>query len=312
MSDFLLEIDLIYTSKTISYKELKFKQYRNLLKCFLSDDNIESYASIIKNTTNVIKTCTQLTDSEIDKLTYIDYLLLLFQIRATSVGSDIFLQTEVDDVQIKINLDLNQVIKHIKDSFTFSLYTKDQFGEYYFRLPTINELLKIEKNDINSSIFFIEKIISNNTTILFDCFTDLEKEKILQSLPLKSLASINKQIKKIISHIKKSNFLYPIYNETFQQKVPLYPLIKDNIFLIKLVYNNSLLQVYDTMFILSKFANMSGDFLDNCSPGEFFYFSKKFEELTVQQQQAQAAKKQSVFNNSNLPPVNATSPETFF
>jgi hypothetical protein len=294
--------DLIFTHNNILYKELKFQDYRNLLKCFLGDKIDPAF--IIPNTTNVLTQCTFLSKKEIIQLTYIDYMLLLFQIRINSLGSGVFLVTNYNEKEAKINLDLIQVVDNLKINFAnISYKAVDDLGEYFFKLPTIDELFKIENKKYNSIIYFIDKIILKNNTILFKDYSDLEKNTILQKLPLKSLATINKFLKKINTNINKTNFLEPINNSTFQISLPLLPNINDISFIIKLIFNNDLNYIYETIFVLSKYANMSSVFLDNCTPGEFFYFSKKFEELNIQ-----ASKKQNT-GTDNLPPVN---PDSFF
>ena len=72
-------------------------------------------------------------------------------------------------------------------------------------------------------------------------------------------------------------------------------------FVYKLVYNTNLENIYDCMFALAKAANFSCEFLDNCSPGEFYLFVKKLEQLNAQQQQA-SNEQNSVIQN-DLPPI---------
>lgn len=297
MTDFLNEVQLLYSSRTVLCKELKFKQYRNLLKCFLGDE-IDTKL-ILLNSDYIIKSCTNLTDHEIQNLSYIDYLLLLFQIRIISLGNGISLVAEVDSKQIKLDLSLDKVVSHIQNLLTPEFFYYKKINSFNFKIPTINEILKIENSNSDGTIFFIDKIKIDNIDIPLKSYTDTEKEKILQNLPLKNIITINKSIEKIINQINSTNFLNPLYSDTFQQTLPLIPNLNNIAFLIKLVFNNSIQYVYETIFVLSKYANITGEFLDTCTPGEFFYFAKKFEEIN-----AQTSKKQQVNTSSDLPPVN--------
>lgn len=297
MSKFICEANLLNSSQTILYNELKFHQYRNLLKCFLGD-NLD-YNSILINTISIIKDCTNLTETEIQKFSYIDFLLLLFQIRSTSLGNSVTLAIEIQDKQIKLHLNLDQVINHIHNILTTDLFLYKNENSYYFKLPSIEDILSTKTNSVNSIFFFLEKVNIKNTSITFSQFNYDEKEKIIQKLPLKNIVIINNHIKNILNKINDLNFLFPFCNKDFNEKVSIIPDLESIAFLIKLIFNNNLSLVYETMFVLSKYANMSGEFLDNCTPGEFFYFSKKFEELN-----SQNSKKHQIYQHSNLPPIN--------
>lgn len=280
MANFLCTANLL--QKTITYKELKFSQYRQLLKCFLGEE-IDSKL-IFSNTDNVIAELTNLSQSEIDNLNFLDYCLLLFYIRLTSIGSAVYLY--IDDPkfkQLKITLSIDKIINQINNKKIIDLLKPKIINDwsFEFRLPSIKEifLLESEKKKYSLNIFFIKEIKHSNITINFEKYSYLERENLILSLPVKTLPPISKYIYEIIEFCNNINLLESVKSSFFDKELILTLNSEIIAFIIKLLYNTKLEVVYDYMFALSKVANISCTFLDECSPGEFYVFAKKLEEM---------------------------------
>jgi len=290
---------------TITFNELTVRQYRQMLKCFLGD---EIYPELIfNNVNNILNELTSLTITEINNLNFLDYCLILIYIRQTSIGSSIFLYTENDKhEQVKIDLQLNDVIKLLKHDELFNLLQPETIDEctIEYRLPTIEEIILLEKqNDVYSVYtFFLKTIKFSTTTINLENYSFLEKENIVQKLPIKIMSILTKRSHLLINFCNNINLLQDVNNSIFNKKLPLTLNTQIIAYIIKLLYNTSLESIYEYMFVLSKAANFSCSFLDECSPGEFYYFTKKLEEVSAKQQLEQNQNK----NNSDiLPPINS-------
>ena len=299
MAKLISTADLLQSS--LDFKELDLKQYRQLLKCFLGD---EVYADLIfNNTDNIIKELTSLSYKEITNLNFLDYCLLLFNIRQVSIGDTVSLYAEdVEQKQLKIDLRISKVIEQVTDKKIIDLLTPETIDQCYieYRLPSIREILILEKEkDIYSFYtFFLKTIKFSSSTIDLEDYTFKEREEIIQKIPVKVMTGLKKRTHTIVEHCNKINLLQSLNSKTFDKK--LYLTFNSQIiaFVIKLIYNTSLESIYELMFALSKAANFSGSFLDDCSPGEFYFFTKKLEEISAKQQES---------NNLNaengLPPI---------
>lgn len=299
MAKLISTADLLQGS--LDFKELDLKQYRQLLKCFLGDDVYPDL--IFNNTNNIIKELTPLSYEQIDNLNFLDYCLLLLNIRQVSIGDTVFLYAEdVKQKQLKINLRISKVIEQIADKKIISLLTPETIDLCYieFRLPSVKEILTLEKEKklYSPYTFFLKTIKISNSVINLEHYSYKEREEIVQKIPVKVMTILTKKTHSIIEYCNKINLLHSLNSNTFDKK--LYLTLNSQIiaFVIKLIYNTSLEHIYELMFALSKAANFSGSFLDDCSPGEFYFFSKKLEELSNRQQQTSSA-----ILEEGLPPI---------
>ena len=299
MAKLISTADLLQSS--LDFKELDLKQYRQLLKCFLGD---EVYADLIfNNTDNIIKELTSLSYKEITNLNFLDYCLLLFNIRQVSIGDTVSLYAEdVEQKQLKIDLRISKVIEQVTDKKIIDLLTPETIDQCYieYRLPSIREILILEKEkDIYSFYtFFLKTIKFSSSTIDLEDYTFKEREEIIQKIPVKVMTGLTKRTHTIVEHCNRINLLQSLNSKTFDKK--LYLTLNSQIiaFVIKLIYNTSLESIYELMFALSKAANFSGTFLDDCSPGEFYFFTKKLEEISARQQESN-----NLNAESGLPPI---------
>jgi hypothetical protein len=282
MAKLISTADLLQSS--LDFKELDLKQYRQLLKCFLGD---EVYTDLIfNNTDNIIKELTSLSYKQINNLNFLDYCLLLFTIRQVSIGDTVSLYAEdIEQKQLKIDLRISKVIEQIIDKKIVDLLIPETIDQCYleYRLPSIREILILEKEkDIYSFYtFFLKSIKFSKSTINLEDYTFKEREEIIQKIPVKVMTGLTKRTHAIVEYCNKINLLQSLNNKTFDKKLHLTLNSQIIAFVIKLIYNTSLESIYELMFALSKAANFSGTFLDDCSPGEFYFFTKKLEEISA-------------------------------
>jgi hypothetical protein len=299
-------IATLLQDKRVIYKELKLKDYRNLVKSFLGDEIDPE--TVFVNTDSILQLTTELTSNEINNLNFVDYILLLLHIRSTSIGNHINLYTETNEnKQLKIELFINNLIDIIFECFSSNILQDTIYNDIIvsYRLPTINDILFYEKNDICSvPTFFVQQVYinhENNVNLLKYSYE--EREKIIQTLPVKIALLIDQQVNKIYTALNKINFFKSISSKKFNKVLPFNTNTELLAFLLKLVFNTDLENMYNNIFILCKGANLNGMFLDNCSPGEFYLFTKKFEELN--QQQNKQENTQQYGSNNDLPPINS-------
>lgn len=289
---------------TINFKEISLCQYRQLLKCLLGDEVLTDL--IFNNTDNILKQITTLTQNEINNLSFLDYSILLFNIRQTSIGDSVYLYIEENNKQVKIDLRISNILKQIFNTNLKQLLNSEVIDncKIEYRIPSINEIITLEKEKDTYSLytFFLKTIKVSNTVIDLETFSYKERENIAQKIPVKVMTALTKRTHSIIETCNRINVLESVKSDIFNKELQLTLNSQLLAYIIKILFNTNLESVYEYMFALSKMANFSCTFLDECSPGEFYFFTKKLEEVTTKQQQQE----QQLQNSSDsLPPINS-------
>lgn len=282
----------------IELKEITYKQFRVLAKCFIGDEL--NYNTIFTNINNLLTVCTNLSKKNIDNLNFTDYFLLLLYLRAISIGDTINLNYEKDKKNIKLELSLENVINDINSINSNLTKTELDNIQIYHKHPTINDLIFFKENtNYFFNTFFVKQIVINSEQINLLNYNYADREKIIQQLPVKIISTLNRDIQNIFNENYNYNIFNRIKSNLFSEVLPLTPNIDVLSYLAKLLFYSNFENVYENIFVLSKAANMSAEFLDLCTPGEVIFFIKKLEEYN---QHAQQENKNSN-NQDGLPPV---------
>jgi hypothetical protein len=246
--------------------ELTIRQYKSILKSLFTDSlNKET----LLNITNVICDITTLDIEQIHSLNFIEYFALLTFIRATSIGGTLPLVITDDNKKINIDVNLNNTI----DNFLPLLTHEDtviQEGDITFKvgLPTLDRLI----HENNNSNLFIKQITLKNKTI--NNFNDIKA--IVNVLTPRFINTVNTHCTTIQQKLQNVYF-YKNINSKFN--IPFIVTLDEILFLIKLLFGDNLINIYNDIFYLSKHVNISAEYLESCTPGEFKIFTKNLEEM---------------------------------
>ena len=237
-------------NKKIVYKELKLKDYKSILKCLIGD-TIDSN-NLFLNLNQILKKITNLKYNDILNLNMIEYLLLLIHIRAVSIGSFIFGSYTNEKESIKVEISLYKTIKNLEDCLKNfkSITFKKENTVLTTTIPTIKEITA------DKSFLFLKEDVNN--------------------LPVKYIKEINSLAKEYNQYFNQYYFYNPSIKK-FSIKIDLQ--LSNYLQLIKMLFNENLITVYDNIYYLSKLAQMSPKYLENCTYGEFKIFIKKTEEI---------------------------------
>lgn len=248
MNSLLTQIRL--SNKAVIYQELKLKQYKTILKCLIgSSIDIQN---LFINLNNILKTITNLSEEDLLNLNLIEYFLLLTEIRVTSIGSSIFAVYKKNKESINIEIPLYKTVNNLQKCIKKiqPIKTSENNIQLTFYIPKICDILK------EKEFPFVVEDVSN--------------------LPAFFLKTINKNSKLINQQIETFYFFdAPIK----KYSINLSTKINDYVQLIKILFNENLISIYDNIFYLSKICNMSADYLENGTYGEFKIFVKKIEEM---------------------------------
>ena len=175
-----------------------------------------------------------------------------------------------------------------------------------FKISTnINEIpyILFFENTTNCSVptFFVHEIKFKEEHVNLNLYTYEDREKLIKSLPVKVALLIDQKVNNIYTILNSLNLFETTKSDTFNKNLPITTNSEILAFVIKLLFNTNLEGLYNSFFVLCKAGNLSGEFLDNCSPGEFYLFTKKIEEMN--QQNKTSSNQQN--NAGNLPPINS-------
>jgi hypothetical protein len=252
MTGFLTTLKI--KDKNISFKELKVKDYKIILKCLLSEPIDQD--NFLLNLNNILLKITSLNETDILEFNILEYLLLLVNIRQISIGSVIF-----------------ATYKNQKETLNIEINLQKTFDEINKCLTEVTPLLYKEKDITLTFDIPLVKDVLNKKSNLF-C-----KEEI-DSLPVRFLSIIKKNSFLIQQKIQKY-FFFKAPVEKYSVKLSVN--LDDYFQFIKIIFNENMLTLYNNIFYLNKICHMSAEYLESCTYGEFKIFVKKVQEMYDQQ-----------------------------
>jgi hypothetical protein len=272
------------TQDTISFTELKVKHYKIILKSIFGD-TIDYYHAF-KNIDNILSILTDKPLCYIQQLNFIDYFLLLFEIRNLSIGSLIVAET-TDDTALKIDINVQKLIEILLCIDIQNVLNEEHIDNFTikYKLPTISNIISINNtsNNINSVYnFFIESITHDSLLLNFNDLTIDETNIILEKIPAKITTSIIKNVQNIVNVFNSVNLIS--YLPGLEGKQLIFNFNINNLgIILKLLFGDQLLSLYENIFKLSK-NGISPQYIENCTPGEYMLYIKKLEaSLRIQQ-----------------------------
>jgi hypothetical protein len=262
----------------IFYSELRVYQHKKLLKCFIGDQIQPDV--LIKNLNDIIFQNTQLSEKDIEKMSFFDYFLLVLYLRYTSIGDLIFAEI-VTDKKTKLEISINKMLKefysfNIQDILKSTILENFEIG---YKIPDIYSILKLQDKVIQNTfyLYFLKYIKVGDQILNLEKFNDTEKQIIFDSLPAKVTAQIIKHTSMIIKTINNFNIL--TFLPGLEAKIYFNLNIENFCSLIRLLVGGDLLSLYENIFALSKYGNLPPEYIEQCTPGEYLFFVKKLEEI---------------------------------
>lgn len=295
MAGFTTKIDLLQDS--IFIEELKVKHFKTLLKTLLGDE--PSIEDVFSNLINVLTDTTQYTKSELKNLSVIDFLLIVLHLRCISIGSGIQLEI-IDKTNTKIILDLYNVIQTLKNSLNFNYIQTIEKIKIEYQLLSIKDFLFLNETNNDLLLFksYIKKIYLNESSYIdVDKLQDNDFLNIFKALPANYSSIMFKHITDLVQQFNQINLL----SHLTDKNLSLYLNQNTFTFILQILFSKNLLPLYENIFALAKFANMSPEYIEECTPGEYTIFVKLLERILKEQNAQQQA-------SNTLPPINNDNP----
>lgn len=268
------------SEKNILYSELKVKHLKNIYKSLVGET--ANPETVFINLNNILQKITSLNKTDLDNLSFLDYFLLLFEIRCSSIGNLIYIQPH-DNENTKIEINIYKLIAVLNNLNINKLLINDQIDgiEIFYKLPTVNDLLLLlPTNQIYT--LFIQKIILNNTHINLTDLSYNDKCEVLEKLPVKVTTQILKKASIILKAFNETNLLSTTFG--LENKNLCFNLnIQNLINILNILFGEQLMTLYENIFMLCKAGNFTPEYIENCTPGEYILFVKKLDALLNQQ-----------------------------
>lgn len=292
-------------NQSLFCEELKVKHLKSIYKCLLGDE--PDTELLFYNLHNIIKS---LTRSDLNEIDFLDYFILLIEIRCSCIGSVINIQIS-ENTNFEINL--YKFIETLKNINLNDFLKPEHFDDIavYFKLPKIYEIVQFNTELETIYSYFIKEVQIKDLKYSFK--SPKETEDFLKHLPAKYFSTITQKINDLVSYFNNVNLLG--YNENLIKSNIILPFnfnIKNLFGVVKILFGNHLMPLYENILALCKINNFTPEYIENCTPGEYLLFIKKLEEMNFQKQQQQpyteeqnefAEQSFNPYDSGDLPPI---------
>jgi len=256
--DYFLEFP--YSKIKTNYKEISTKDQLYISKSRLTFNDKVEYIKFIKE---IYKSIVK-NKEDFECIDLIEFLFFIIKNRIISNGPSMELITEVNGMNAKINLNLNDILKNIFNGLDMSLLNikTDKFI-VNIGFPCLKDFEKVfnSKNntiDIINSFYLFIKTVNN---IEFINLTYEQREMLYNQLPVSLIVKIKENIFKIFQNFENIN----IFNIDFFKNFKLNIYSDSYIEIIKIFSLYDIESIHRELYLLS---DMNSEYLMKVSPTE--------------------------------------------
>ena len=275
MDYYLYSVELPFSKVQLSYREINTKEQLILAKSnlYLPSDE-EHDTDFAKALQRVIINCVE-NKEDFLKLTLIDYILFLTKLRIISIGNQLELEYNDQELKqkVKLTIDLSvfmRLLYETSNEVLSSSIVEDKGIKIVLGYPSIkSESLFLSVNNKTDAILstipeYIKQIsINNKNTIDFNEFEFDQKVKIYDNLPLKIRNKIQSFVLNSIKSFSDKNLFNISRMDYF--KFNLYN--KAHLTLIRLMFGGELKSIYQEYYELAS-KNISPFYVDSMTASD--------------------------------------------
>lgn len=255
-------------NRDVNISEFFIRDYKAVLKSITGPEVLNG--NIYSNLESILTSKTNLVEHEIRELSVIDFFILLLEIRNISSMSIVTFRTVYKDKSTTLNVDLNNVLKMLKDAKVSNplQYINDNDIEIRTKQPTLYSICNTDSHELDINMFINEIVLSaSNMLICMNKLTNIQKQQIVDSLPLDMVNSLKSIID---TYINNFNNIDVFERFSFMDiSLPFNFDTKNLLTLLRFIFNENLVNIYENIFSLCKIGNFAPDYLERCTPGEF-------------------------------------------
>jgi hypothetical protein len=278
------------TSENVSicFDELTLNGYKQIIKASYGDDI--SFESLSSTIASVLAEHSNKSSDFFETLNLCDLMDILIEVRSNSMGNiSTILVPDDEGKQIKVDLRLDWIQEDLRSLISFcneqSVLIENM--KLVYGCPSLNKLLT-NLNDNEQFLSFLQKAEIDNSgkRVIFDINNISDAKRVLDAVSAKEGNQIVEKFYKIAEFMNSQDTLVR-YKIKTNEKLKFIPNLNSFVWFIKLMYNDSLDSIYNNIFMLAKHGNISPDYLEKCTPGEYMFFVKKLEQDFLEQQEEQ-------------------------
>lgn len=262
-------------NEQIECREILVKEYKQLLKVIYGDEvNPYEFVDFI---TTLLSSISNKSKQWYKEIPITELFLCLLKLRTNTLGQTVLLNVSDDEGKKTLEFNLNLVEDDIKE-INFEKVIEIGNVKITVKIPSAKKLLEHRTDEYT---YYINSIIIDEKLIEIE--NQLQVSQLLELLPVKATLSIVEHFNNIVKIFESLNFLqYYQVKEHFT--LGFIPTIENLVWYAKLFFDEPLDYFYDNIFYLAKHCNISPEYIENCTPGEYTYFRKKMEQVFAAQQ----------------------------
>lgn len=288
------EVNLLTTS--VNCSELTVKDYKEILKCSYGDNPDKK--TFVTTISEVLSNITDKTPEYFFNCSIVDVFLLLLKTKINSQGESCKIVVTKDEKKMNLELRFDYIYEDIKAWFEpfLNKIIKLDSVEVLFDCPSLKTIQEQGEEEI---YYFIRgcRILGKHDALLSPSTVE-ESKMLFESLSPKLASDIYSHYFSLAKEISAKNLLhrYPLIAD--DQRLMFTPTIDSLIWFTKLMFNEPLDSFYDNLFYLTNLGRFSTEYIENCTPGEYIYFTKKLEQ-TLSRQQGRETQNGENFSNED-------------
>jgi len=267
---FYLNFESPVSKNTLQLKELSFKQYRELNKYILNNNNnlIEDYFNkILKENLH--------SKHDFKVLSNFDKFCCLFMLRCVSVSSEIELIDKKTTIQTSLMKFLNTCC-NFKATFNKEIIS----GPFKITLEIPKTFLF--DTFLNLSNFLIKNVSVDNDFIDFTNISLDQKKQIVDSLP----ATIMNDLKQFFDLLNEEFEALKLTLPTIEEPIKLNPFDSSLIEFLKIIFKTNLNGLYEMQYLLVSKLGFTPEYTDNQTFVENIILLKLYESELKKQEEA--------------------------
>ena len=281
-------------------KELAVSQYKQMLKTLWPETPAPK--PTLNNLFDIFSELTDRPASFFYNLNLIQIFLIILDIRIMSFGSVCkLILGEDEEISKNTTISLNLILVR-QELFRFlenhsKQITVDGIIQAELRIPSINRLLN---DSAKEHFLFLNKAtyVPQNKSIEIN--DNALSENIFNSFPAKLSGFFIKNVKETVNELHSINFLAN-YSSLEKHKLSFFLTADCLIWYTKLLFSEPLDVFYDNLFYLAHLGNLSLEYIEKCSPGEYTYMVNKLENTLKSKQQNQDEQSATEFDEEFSP-----------
>lgn len=272
-------VKIAIKDRDVKITEYTVRDLKFILKNLLLSESAP--VDFIDNINSFIISKTDLQLEQVESLNFLDFIHLLIQIKCLSSPNIVDLIATVNDKQTNIQANLLQFTETI-DKLTFKELQTAYISKdltINFKIPVLKDIFCLPPTYLPCSV--IESVIvSDHRKTDFNKISHEKKIEVFNKLPIKAALEVRERFNIVKDDLESINLLEYLKIDK-RVRIPINVAPECIISLFKIIFSEDITAIYENIFMLSKHSNISAEYVENCTPGEYNIFMKQLQKAFI-------------------------------